>query len=115
MSEHDLKQLESEIEKRVEGRLNERELKKIRYQLEEMNRVNADEHKLINFNVEKIAILQRKHDESIEKLANQNWWILLIDWLASLIKKKESYIFPAIIAIIAWWNSILELIKSLIP
>ena len=106
---------EQEVEERVKERLNVKELKNIRYLLEEMNRENANDHNLIKFNLKKLETLQRLHDESIEELKKQNWWTMLIDWLAAMVKKKESYVFPALIAIVAWWQQIIELIKSLIP
>ena len=114
MSEHDLKKLEQEIEQRVEERLNVKELKKIRYQLEEMNRDNANEHLQFRADIFKLLGRQGETENTLNQVKEKTFWTMLVDWLAIMVKKKETIIIPLLMGLAAFGQQIFELIKSLL-
>ena len=110
MSENERKKLEYEIEQKVEERLNVKELKKIRYQLEEMNR----EHEKINYQLIRVTSLQSQDSNRITKIEEKTFWTIFVDWLAIMVKKKETIIIPLLMGLAAFGQQIFQLIKSLL-
>jgi len=111
MSEQDKLTYREEIRKEFEQEFNEKELKKIRKLLEDLNRENADDHKL--FSVKFLNVFDKidRHGESIEVLKKKTLWHIVIEY----IKENPKFVAGSTFTLITYQNldyiyKILELI-----